>query len=188
MFQLIAHSQTNQGQNQQLTIFALIIAIAAIFAPIIYQVWTKYQEKEALKGALLQEMLSNMDGLFNGGIERPFLFKVFEVFIEKLGNKVKDDSEFQKIISLYIDLKDYRAVTSRFWPPKNNKDTVAHLQSTQKQIQTINKYLQYFNEEKVTDEYDMQVLEKSREKAQEVRNNSQQKWHARLKENINKVL
>jgi len=165
----------------------LLVAFAALTWQLSYQLWNKRQEKIAIRKALLQEMLANMDSLFNGGIERPFLSKVFEGFLERLSSKIKDESKFQELISLYVDLMDYRAVTDRFWPPTKRYPD-GGVQCTQKQLMTINKFLQYFGEDKVEEDYDMKMLEKSRGKAQEVRNGKQELWHKKLQANIRLII
>jgi hypothetical protein len=187
---LFAHRYHSESisQSESTAILALIISIVAILVPVVYHWWNKIQEKRAIKAALLQEMLINIDSLFNGGIERPFLYKTFEVFLEKLSSQIKNPSRFQELISLYMDLKDYRAVTNRFWPPKDVDDITAHLESTQKQVQTINKFLRYFGEKSVKVEYDMKLLVGSREQAQKIRNKQQEGWHEALQENIRSIV
>jgi len=192
-FQHIAGRHLEAARNiitvaDWIQISILFVAAAAVIVPLYYRLREKEQERVAVRGALLQEMLANLHGLFNEGIERPFLFKVFEGFIEKLSSKIKDESEFQKLISLYTDLMDYRAVTDQFWPPSKTGYPDAHILCTQKQVQTINKFLAYFGEPKVDDAFDLDSLKKSREKARGVRDKKQKKWHQTLEDNIKSII
>ena len=183
---MISHNHLATADWIQIGI--LVVAVVALIAPLYYQLYSKRQEKTAVRAALLQEMLANMHGLFNEGIERPFLFKVFESFLERLSTKIKNESEFQRLISLYTELMDYRAVTDKYWPPRKDSLLGVDILVTQKQVQTINRFLQYFGEKLLNDKFQMAILEKSRQDAQELRNSKQEEWHKILKNNIKKII
>lgn len=193
--QLLAHSSRELqaakiGVADWVQVTIALIAALAIIIPLVKSWYSSFKEKEAVRSALVQEMLANMHSLFNEGIERPFLFKVFESFLSQLSSKVKDESEFQKLISLYTDLMDFRAVTDMYWPAlnKQNSDEI-HLICTEKQVVTINKFLQYFGEKTVVlDPRDLEKLETARDKARLLRNKSQKKWHSMLVDNVDKII
>lgn len=177
----------------------LFAAFLAILVPHIFLSMSVRNEKSALKGALLQEMLANIDSLFNGGIERPFLYINFEKFVSKLSSKIEDESEFQRIMWLYIELKDYRAITDRYWPPSRSGYDADQMtiDVTTKQLKTINSFLDYFGEDSVelfadtlgkTKGQVIKSLEGSRRKARNLRNIEQEKWHLLLATNINKII
>lgn len=171
----------------------LLAAFLAILTPQLIVWYRRSKEEETLRAALLQELLANMDSLFNGGIERPFIYGVFETILSSPGAKLKDsnaESKFQEIVSLYIELKDFREITDRYWPPSRSGYMVeSEVLCTRKQVETINAFLRYFGEEEVIlSDKKLAILKASRESAQLLRNTKQADWHSTLKLNISDII
>lgn len=120
-----------------------IATAAALVYTLFFQGWLERRSTiKNLKKALYFELLTNIEMLFTGEVERRPLFDVITLIRKDVARYISDQEGFFNIQKLYAELDYYQTFVQKVY--LNPAFAASGRYTTEKQISTMNKFLEYF--------------------------------------------
>jgi hypothetical protein len=103
--------------------------------------------KSNLRDSLWSELATNVDTIFDRGVDRPLLFDAIRSLRKSFVNEVKDTGVLAGFQDLYLELEHYSKFVEKVYLTNSGIDRRA---VTERQLITCNAFLSHFNEEPVS--------------------------------------
>jgi hypothetical protein len=147
-----------------------------------------------IKKALKLELITNIEMLFSGEVERPSLFDIIHLVRTQYIQDIKDQKTVSIIQRLYINLEYYQTFVKKVYLNFENSG----VPTTEKQLQICNTFLEYFGENPV--EYDMterndwnqrhqgkEYIDFKRDEAIKTKNRRIENWERKIQSDIDLI-
>jgi hypothetical protein len=146
-----------------------------------------------LRKSLEIELVTNIDSIFSGGVDRPLLLDSIRTLRRSYIGDVKDREVLGELQRLYIELEHYQNFVKKFYLTDSGIDRRF---VTEKQLQTENVFLKYFGHKEI--KYNLGKLqhpdigngyiEMERNKAVKVKERNLDKWFEIIKDKVSKLI
>lgn len=170
---------------------SLITASALVFA-----ILSRWRENKSalknIKSALKIELVTDINNVFKGGVDRPLLFDAIRLLRTDFIHMVKSEEDLDMLQKLYVELEDY----DRFAKTVYLRTDIDRRYVTEKHLKLINFFREYFGRAQL--EYDIGKLnhrdtgntyiERVRDQAKEVYQLDGNVWANKLQELVDKVV
>ena len=160
---------------------AIVTALALVYTIFLAGWHAKRKALKIIKKALYFELLTNIDSLFTGEVERRPLFDAVNSIRKNFIADVKDQATFAQIQRLYSELDYYKTVVDNVYlnPYVENNGNLV----TEKQLSTMNKFLEFFGQRS----YSGSQPQSLRNDAIKVKEDNIAQWAITLKTKIDKL-
>lgn len=126
------------GTREALWVFVgIAIALGGVVLNIEYQEKIQLKRVRSIVKSFKEEILSNVERLFTGEVERPLSRIIFELINRDFFEYIKNIKKYRDLVVLYDSLYYYQEVVTRWYP--SDQDVV-----TEKHADTCNTFVKYF--------------------------------------------
>ncbi len=116
----------------------ILSAGIGIFLGFLYKDFQDKSKFRILINSLYYEILRDIELIFSGEVERPYVFSAFEKIYQEYSDKIESVEKFEPIRIIYDQLYYYREIV-KIWRPSNPGDIV-----TERQFGVCNVILEFF--------------------------------------------
>jgi hypothetical protein len=170
-----------------------IITALALFYTITRNLQDNMKKKHNLKKSLQIELVTNVDSIFSGGVDRPLLFDSIKTLRKTYINEAKDREILGILQRLYLELQHYAIFVEKVYLTNSGID---RRYVTERQLQTCNIFLKHFGLKPIEYNVDRlnhadignQYIEDQRNKASKIKEEKFSEWSELLRKEIEKLL
>lgn len=120
--------------------FSALITMLTLVYTVTWNYRRNKKEKINLKFALFAETFTNVNNIFSGGVDVPFIYDAYKVLCRKYVGEIADSGILARWQTLYLKLEHYERFVTRFYMNEN----VNRRYVTEFQLNVCNIFLTHF--------------------------------------------